>query len=127
MFKGECITCNASRSLFNTSIQLTATFESIQTKVKFSIYHKISLQSNSVIYLLVCLLCKIQYVGKPEAPFHIRLNNHRKAIKNLHAIETCKHFNNWNQVFHKHGKFILNEQLKNIKNTSTGAKTKTER
>ena len=25
-----------------------------------------------------CTLCKIQYVGKEEAPFNIRLNNHRK-------------------------------------------------
>ena len=28
-------------------------------------------------------------------------------------------FNNWNHTFHKHGKFILIEQLNNIKNTST--------
>ena len=40
-------------------------------------------------------------------------------IKNPHAIEVCKHFKNWNHVFHKHGKFILIEQLNNIKNTST--------
>ena len=45
--------------------------------------------------------------------------NHRKDIKNPHAIEACKHFYNWNHVFHKHGKFILTEQLNNIKNTST--------
>ena len=68
------------------------------------------------IYLLECLLCKIQYVGKSEIPFHIRLNNHRKDIKN--SIEACQHFNNWNHTFHKDGKFILIEQLNNIKNTS---------
>ena len=74
--------------------------------------------ASNVIYLLECLLCKIQYVGKSETPFHIRLNNHRKDIKNPHAIEACKHFNNWNHVFHKPGKFILIKQLNNIKNTS---------
>ena len=83
------------------------TFESIQTKEKFNIYHKISCKSNYVIYLLECLLSKIQYVRKSETPFKIRLNKDRKNIKNTHSIEACKYFNNWNHVFHKHGKFIL--------------------
>ena len=46
------------------------------------------------------------------------MNNHRKDIKNPHAIGACKHFNNWNHVVHKHGKFLLIEQLNNIKNRS---------
>ena len=29
-----------------------------------------------------CILCKKQYVGKLEAAFNIRLNNHRKDVKN---------------------------------------------
>ena len=66
-----------------------------------------------------CLLCKIQYVGKSEIPFHIRLNKHKKDIENPHAIETYKPFNNWNHVFHKHVKFTLFEQFNNIKNIST--------
>ena len=117
--KGECIPCNTSRCLSCQQIIATTTFESTQTKEKFNIYHKVSCKSNYVIYLLECLLCKIQYVGKSETPFHIRLNNHRKDIKNPNAIEACQHFNNWNHTFHKHGKFILIEQLNNIKNTST--------
>ena len=72
----------------------TATFESIQTKEKFNIYHKISCKNNYVIYLLECLLSKIQYVRKSETLFKIRLSNDRKNIKNTHSIETCKHFNN---------------------------------
>ena len=86
----------------------TATFGSIETKEKFNIYHKS--KSKYIISLLECQLYKIQYVGKSETPFHVRLNNHRNDIKNPHAIEACKHFNNWNHVFHKHGKFMLLEQ-----------------
>ena len=41
---------------------------------------------------------KIQYFGKLETPFHIRLSNHRKDIRNTHVVEACKHFNNWNNV-----------------------------
>ena len=54
-----------------------------------------------------------------QTPFHIRFSNHRKDIKNLLPIEACKHFNNRNHVFHKHGKLTLIEQLNSIKNTST--------
>ena len=117
MTKRECIPCNTSRCLLCQIIAIT-TFETIQTKEKFNIYHKNSCKSNNVTYLLECLLCKIQYVGKSETPYHVRLTNRRKDIKNPHDIEACKHFNDWNHVFHKYGKFILIEQLNNTKNTS---------
>ena len=76
--------------LMSTNIA-TKTFESIQTKEKFNIYFKIYCKNKYVIYLLQCLLCKILYVRKAEAPFHIRLNNNRKDIENSHAIKACKH------------------------------------
>ena len=56
-----------------------------------------------------------------ETPFHIRVNNHSKDINNSNAIEECQHFNNWSHVFHRQRKFILIEQINNIKNTSTEA------
>ena len=46
-----------------------------------------SCESNYVVNLLECLLCEIQYVGESDTHFHIRLNTHRKYIKNPHAIE----------------------------------------
>ena len=109
--KRECIPCNTSRC-FSCQQIIATLFESIQIKEKLNTYHKISCKINYVIYLLECLSCEIQYVGKSETPFYIRLNNHWKDIKNLHTIKACKHFNNWNHVFHKHGKFILIEQLR---------------
>ena len=81
--------------------------------------HLNSLYISKLIYLFECMPCKIQHVGKPETPFHIRLNNHRKNIKNPHTIKACQHFNNWNHVFQKHGEFIIIEQLNNVKNAST--------
>ena len=39
-----------------------------------------------------CILCKIQYVGKSETPFNLRLDNHRKDVNNLKAIPACNHF-----------------------------------
>ena len=88
--KGECIPCNTSRCLSCQQIIATTTFESIQTKEKFNIYHKISCKSNYIIYLLECLLCKIQYARKLETPFYMRLNNHRKDIKKSSRYRSVK-------------------------------------
>ena len=54
-----------------------------------------------------------------ETLFHMTLNNHRKDIKR--PKEAFKHFSNQNHVFHKHGQFIIIEQLSKRKNTSTEA------
>ena len=35
----------------------------------------------NAIYLLECVYCDIQYVGKSEWPFNCRLNNYRSRIK----------------------------------------------
>ena len=60
----------------------TATFTSTQTRETFTIFYQVTCHSNYVIYLLVCIMCKIQYVRKSETSLNIRLNNHRKDIKN---------------------------------------------
>ena len=56
-------------------------------------------------------------VGNPLS--HSIEQPQKECKKNPNAIESCEHFNNLNRVYHKHGKFILIEQLKNIKNRST--------
>ena len=87
--KGEWIPCNTLSCLSCQQIILTATFAGTQTKEQFNIYHNVSCKINYVIYLLECLLCKIQYIIKSETPFHIRLNNHRKYIKNPNTVKAC--------------------------------------
>ena len=64
-------------------------------------------------------MSKIQYVGKSETSFNTRLNNQRKNIKKPNAIKACKHFNNKEHTFSKHGKLIIIEQLQNINTTPT--------
>ena len=39
-----------------------------------------------------CALCKIQYVGKAETAFNIRLNNHRKDVNNPKYSPAVLHF-----------------------------------
>ena len=117
--RGQCTPCYTSRSLCCQQDLKTTTSTSTQTRETFTIFPQVSCHSNYVIYLLECVMCKIQYVGKSETSFSIRLNNHRKFIKKPYAIEACKHFNSNEQTFSKHGKFIIIEQLRNINTTPT--------
>ena len=78
---GECTPCYTSRSLCCKEVLKIKTFTSTQTREAFTIFHQVTCHSVCVIYLLERIMCKIQYVGKPET-FNIRLNNHRKDIKN---------------------------------------------
>ena len=80
---------------------------------------RVNCKSSFVNYLLECYICNIQYVGKSETPFNIRLHNHRKDVKNTNAIPAYKHFNRHDQDFKNHGKIIIIEQLRNICATST--------
>ena len=64
-----------------------------------------------------CTLCKLQYVGKSERPFNIRINNHRKDITKHDAIPVCKHFNNPSHNFNTHAKFTIIEQLRTLNET----------
>ena len=54
-------------------------------------------------------------------PFSHKIEQPQERYKNPNAIKACKHFNNQNNFFQKHRKFILIEQLNNIKNASTEA------
>ena len=66
-----------------------------------------------------CTLCKIQYVGKAETTFNIRLNNHRKDANgnNPKAIPASIHLKKPHHNFNKDAKFILIEQINHIINT----------
>ena len=116
---GKCVPCNSTRCLCCQQLISTTTFKSNQTNKTFKIYHRVNRKNSFVIYLLGCYICNIQYVGKSETPFNIRLNNHRKDVKNPNSIPVCKHFNSRDHDFNNHGKIIIIEQLRNIRTTPT--------
>ena len=60
----------------------------------------------------------MQYVGKSETPFNLRLNNHRKDVYNPRAIPACNHFKIHGHNFMKHAEFTLIEQLTEISHVS---------
>ena len=70
-----------------------------------------------MIYLMECALCKVQYVGKAETTFNIRLNNHRKDVNNPKSIPADFNFRKPGHSFNLDGKFTLIEQLSNTHTT----------
>ena len=113
--QGKCTPCLANnRTLCCKQIVHTTTFRSNQTNRIFQIYHNLNCKSKYVIYLLECTKCKIQYVGKAETEFIIRLNNHRKDVWKPDAIPASCHFSGKGHNFNTHAKFILTEQICHI-------------
>ena len=98
------------------------TFTSQHTKRTFKISFNLTCKSEYVIYLLECILCKMQYVAKAETEFNLRLSNHRKdktkeskktQRHKENSILACKHFQMQENNFNKHAKFIIIDKLVN--------------
>ena len=114
---GKCQPCLTNiNNLCCKQVVDTKNFTSHQTKQQFDILHNLNCRSTFIIYLLQCTLCKLQYVGKSETPFNVRLNNHRKDSRNPKedTIPVCKHFNETRHNFNTHARFTLIEQIKDF-------------
>ena len=108
--------CSSARtSLCCAQVLYRQTFTSQQTKRTFNVFHKLTCKYHYVIYLIECIVCKIEYVGKSETPFNLRLNNHRKDVNHLKATPACNYFKMHGHSFMK---FTLTEQLTEISNVN---------
>ena len=92
----------------------TETFSSFRTGESFKIFHQLNCKSYGIIYLLQCKICSLQYIGKSETPFNLRLNNHRKDTKDKKSkniILACKHFQDPSHDFQRDARFTLIEKI----------------
>ena len=113
--KGKCEPCNTSKpSLCCDQVIDTSTFRSYQRQQLYTIFHKLNCKIKFIIYLMNCVLCKVQYLGKAETAFNIRLNNHRKDVNNPKSIHADLHLRKPGYLLNLHAKFALIEQLSNI-------------
>ena len=60
------------------NIKETDTFESFQTKQKYKINHHLNCNHKSLVYLLSCKVCGLQYVGSTTDKFRFRWNNYKE-------------------------------------------------
>ena len=61
-----------------------------------------------------CTLFHIQYIGKSETQFNLKLNNHRKDVNRQNAPLLDQYFKLPGRNFNQDAQFILIEQLDKI-------------
>ena len=112
--RGWCSPCKShGNNLCCNHVRNTNEFKSHVTKEKFNIHHRVNCRSRFIVYLLDCMRCKMQYVGKSEWPLNIRINKHRNDTFREDAIMVCQHFNETTHTFKDHAKFTIIETIKN--------------
>ena len=72
-------------------METTKTFKSQQANKTRKIFYNTHCETEYAIYLIECTKCNLQYIGKDETPFNMRLNNNREGIKNSKEILADKH------------------------------------
>ena len=116
--EGKSEPCNTSKpSLCCKQVIDTSKFGSYQTHQLYTIFHKLNCKSKFIIYLMECASCRVQYVGRAETAFNIRLNKHRNVVNNPKSIPPDLHFRKPGHSFNLHAKFTLIERLSNIHTT----------
>ena len=77
-----CRPCYTRReNLCCQQMEKTNVFKSYKTGKTYKISHQLTCKSQAITYLLQCRICFLQYAGKSETTFNLRLNNHRKGSK----------------------------------------------
>ena len=61
-----------------------------------------------------CRVYRIQYIGKSEIEFKIRLKNHHKDVNRQNAPQADQHFKLSYCNFNQNARFTLTEQLDNV-------------
>ena len=90
---GSCGPCSKPICSWCSRINETSTFIGTQDSKVFNIFHTVNCQSTRVIFIIECKICKLQYLGKSETGFNLRLNNHRNHIKKgVSSCELIEHF-----------------------------------
>ena len=107
-YEGKCTICKSGiRSLCRLQIHNTHSFRSQQNGRICTILHQVNCKSDFVIYLLECKKCHIQYVGKAETDFNLRLNNHRQDVYKGDSIPASRHFAMKDHIFNRDVSFII--------------------
>lgn len=88
-----CRACERTKCSWCKKINQTTTFTSPNNNKTYTIFHTVDCQSSWIIYIIECNICKLQYIGKSETAFNLRLNNHRNHIKKgVSSCELTEHF-----------------------------------
>ena len=103
---------NKTKALEKLQIQNTHWFCSQQNGRIFTIFLWVNCKNNSVTYLLEFKKCHIQYAGKAETNFNLRLKNHRKDVYIADVIPAPRIFLQKTMSFNTGKSFIIIEKIR---------------
>ena len=95
-------------------VKTTTTFKNQQTKKTWNIFHNTNCKTEYAVYHMECTIYNLQYVGKNETPFNIRLNNHREDVKDPNATLADKLLQKDGHRLKKHARFTIIDRLTNL-------------
>ena len=72
--------CGKKKCKICDNVIIGATFKSHVEGRSFCINHRFDCDSESIVYLISCKCCGLQYVGNTITPFRLRFNNHKGAL-----------------------------------------------
>ena len=87
-------------NLCYSQVVTTAIFIGQQTKKTFKIFFNVNCKIEHVIQVVICILCKAQYLEEATTTFNLILNNHIKDPNKIDSILLCKYFQQWGLGFH---------------------------
>ena len=59
---------------------------------QYNIFCSVNCKSANIIYISVCSICGLQYVGESKQPFHKRLDGHRSDLTKKSFLPVSQHF-----------------------------------
>ena len=107
---GSTTTCNKPKCRLHDIVKMQSTFKSDQTKIEYQIRTDLDCDSENVIYLITCNLCKKQYVGQTQNRLRIRLVCHKYSIRHEENVPVANHFNLPGHSLEEHFEIVPIEQ-----------------
>ena len=112
--EGKCTSCKSKAgNICCQQVKTTTKFKSEQTNKTWKIFYNTNCKTKYAIYLIECAICNLPYVGKNETPFNIRLNNHRKDVKDPKTALADKHFQKIGHRLNEHARITIIDRSTN--------------
>lgn len=94
-------------------MKTTTLSKSQQTRKTKTILYNTNGETDYAMYFVECSICNLQYVGKNETRFNIRLNIHRKDVKDSKPLLADKHLPKSDHSFNRLARFKVTDKLTN--------------
>ena len=89
---GKSHSCGDKRCKCCRHMKHSSLYTSKVTGKQCKIFCTVNYKSASIIYILECSFCRLQYVGESTQPFHKRLNGHMSDLAKKPFLPVTQHF-----------------------------------